>query len=125
MTLCVAIFRNFTIPENPPRIPNVAKCKWEKVYDAHLVENRAVNVAQLGLLGAASPSPFRACNSSEGWHFIIAKKRSWESEVEVQELDVMKSFQIKEKGESHQSKGEIRSAQSFSSWTYGALNTSR
>ena len=54
----------------------MAKCKWEKVYDAHLGENRAVNVAQLGLLGTAfaptllgppTPRPGRA------WRFIIAK----------------------------------------------------
>ena len=59
-TLSVAIFRNFTIPGSlPPLIPfpNVAKCKWEKVYDAHLAENGAVNVAQLGLMGTAFSDP--------------------------------------------------------------------
>ena len=49
------IFRNlrFQKPSLHLRIPNVAKCKWEKVYDAHLGEDRAVSVAQLGLLGTA------------------------------------------------------------------------
>ena len=80
------IFRNlrFQKPSLHLRIPNVAKCKWEKVYDAHLGENRAVNVAQLGLLGTAfaptllgpsTPHPARA------WHGVSSLQSAKGSRV--------------------------------------------